>query len=121
MFSGRGSSVSIVSRLRAVRREGRFPAVAGNFSLRHRVQTGSGAKPLSYPMGTGALFSPATKRPGRETDHSSPSSAEIKYAWSYTSTSPYVFMAWYLHTHRIHLHGVVVGQQDNFAVFYLYL
>jgi len=30
----------------------RFPADAGNFS-RHLVQTGSEARPLSYPMGTG--------------------------------------------------------------------
>jgi hypothetical protein len=32
----------------------RFPAEAGIFSLHHRVQTGSGAHPASYPMGTGA-------------------------------------------------------------------
>jgi hypothetical protein len=36
-------------------------------------------------------------RPGREDDHSPPSSAEVKNAWSYTSTSP------------IHLHGVVLS------------
>jgi hypothetical protein len=30
----------------------RFPAGARNFSLRHRVQNGSGAHPASYPMGT---------------------------------------------------------------------
>jgi len=30
----------------------------GNFSLHHLVQTGSGAQPASYPMGTGVL-SPA--------------------------------------------------------------
>jgi hypothetical protein len=30
----------------------RFPAGAGNFSLYHRVQNGSGANPASYPMGT---------------------------------------------------------------------
>jgi hypothetical protein len=30
----------------------RFPAGAGNFSLHHRVQNGSGAYPASYPMGT---------------------------------------------------------------------
>jgi hypothetical protein len=30
----------------------RFPARAGNFSLYHRVQNGSGAYPASYPMGT---------------------------------------------------------------------
>jgi hypothetical protein len=34
------------------------------------------------------------KRPGREADISLPSSAEVKNAWSYTSTLHYVFMAW---------------------------
>jgi hypothetical protein len=34
----------------------RFPAVAGNFSLHHRVQNGSGAHPVSYPMGTEGFF-----------------------------------------------------------------
>jgi hypothetical protein len=29
----------------------RVPAETGNFSLHHRVQTGSGAHPASYPMG----------------------------------------------------------------------
>jgi hypothetical protein len=37
------------------------------------------------------------KRPGREADHSPPSSAEVKNAWSYTSTPP------------IHLDGVVLS------------
>jgi hypothetical protein len=34
----------------------RFPAGAGNFSLHHRVQNGSGAHPASYPMGTRGAF-----------------------------------------------------------------
>jgi hypothetical protein len=34
------------------------------------------------------------KRPGREADHSPPSSAEVRSAWSYTSTPQYVLMAW---------------------------
>jgi hypothetical protein len=34
----------------------RFPAGAGNFSLHHRVQTGCGAHPASYPMGTVGSF-----------------------------------------------------------------
>jgi hypothetical protein len=34
----------------------RFPAGAGNFSLHHRVQNGSGAHPASYPRGTGGFF-----------------------------------------------------------------
>jgi hypothetical protein len=73
----------------------RFPAGAGNFSLHHRVQNGSGAHPASYTMGTAAL-SPEVKRPEREVDHSPPSSAVVNNAWSYTSTPQYVFMAWCL-------------------------
>jgi hypothetical protein len=34
----------------------RFPARAGNYSLHHRVQNGSGAHPASYPMGTKGSF-----------------------------------------------------------------
>jgi hypothetical protein len=33
-----------------------IPAGAGNFALHHRVQTGSGAHPASYPMGTRGSF-----------------------------------------------------------------
>jgi hypothetical protein len=59
-------------------------------------RTALGARPASYPMGTGDL-SPGIKRPEREADHSSPSSAEVKNASSYTSTTP------------IRLHGVVLS------------
>jgi hypothetical protein len=34
----------------------RFPAEAGNFSLHHCVQNGTGAHPVSYPKGTGGSF-----------------------------------------------------------------
>jgi hypothetical protein len=34
----------------------RLLAGAGNFSLHHRVQNGSGAHPSSYPMGTRGSF-----------------------------------------------------------------
>jgi hypothetical protein len=51
----------------------RFPAGAGNFSLHHRVQNGSGPHPASYPMSTRGSF------PGGK--------AEVKNAWSYTSIS----------------------------------
>jgi hypothetical protein len=53
-----------------------FPAGAGNFSLHRRVQNGSGVHLASYPMGIRGSF-PGVKRPGRETDHSPPSSAEV--------------------------------------------
>jgi hypothetical protein len=45
----------------------------------------------SYTMGTGP-FSPGVKRPGREADHSSLISVEVKM-WIYRSTPPYAFMA----------------------------
>jgi hypothetical protein len=44
------------------------------------------------------------KRPGSEADHSPPPSAEVKNAWSYTSTPQYVLMAWCL-----------VKQKDKFT------
>jgi hypothetical protein len=34
----------------------RFPEGAGNFSLHHRVQNGSGVHSASYPMGTRGSF-----------------------------------------------------------------
>jgi hypothetical protein len=50
-----------------------FPAGAGNFSLHHRVQNGSGAYPPSYPMGTRSSF------PG----------GKVAGAWSWPLTSIY--------------------------------
>jgi hypothetical protein len=47
------------------------------FSLLRSVQAGSGALPASYPIGTGGL-SLGVKRQERESDHSPPSSAEVK-------------------------------------------
>jgi hypothetical protein len=80
----------------------------GIFSLRHRVQTGSGSHPPSCPMGTGGAFPPEVKRPGREANHSPPSSAKIKNEWSYISIPTYVFMVWCLVRYRIR-YGVVLS------------
>jgi hypothetical protein len=55
----------------------RFPVVAGNFSLDHRVQNGSGLTQPPIQWVSGAI-SLGVKRPGRETDHSPPSSDEVK-------------------------------------------
>jgi hypothetical protein len=76
-----GSSVSIATGYGLDDRGSgvRFLAETGNFSLFNRVQTGSGAHPASYPMGTGGSFL-WVKRPGREADHSPPCSAEVKNA-----------------------------------------
>jgi hypothetical protein len=81
--------------------QGSIPGGGRDFFLRHRVRTGSGAHPASYPMVTGGYLT-GFKRPGRETDNSRTSSAEVKNAWSYAST-PHV-MARYL-----------VKYKDNFT------
>jgi hypothetical protein len=57
-FKSRDSSVGIATGYGLDDRGSRFrfPAGAGNFSLHWRVQTGSGAHPTSYPMGTGGCL-----------------------------------------------------------------
>jgi hypothetical protein len=47
------------------------------FSSNLWVQTGSGAHPASCTMGTGGPFPGSKRRPGRDADHSPPSSAEV--------------------------------------------
>jgi hypothetical protein len=53
-----------------------------------RTALGPTQSPIQWVQGV--------KRPGREADHSSPSSVKVRDAWSYTSTPQYVFMAWCL-------------------------
>jgi hypothetical protein len=57
--------------------EVRSPAGAKDFSCILCVQTGSGANPASCTMGTGGPFLGGKARPGRDADHSPPSSAEV--------------------------------------------
>jgi hypothetical protein len=59
--------------------EVRSPTGAEDFSSSPCVQTGSGAHPASYPVGTGSPFPGGKARPGRDANHSPPSSAEVKY------------------------------------------
>jgi hypothetical protein len=74
----------------------RFPAGVGNFYLRHRVRTATG--PTQSPMKwVPAALSLRIKRSGCEADHSRPASAEVKNAWSYSSTP------------TICLHGVMLS------------
>jgi hypothetical protein len=63
----------------------RVPAGAGNLSLHHRVETGSGTHPASYPVGARGSF-PGGKAAGPEAGHKPPSSADVSNAWSFTST-----------------------------------
>jgi hypothetical protein len=76
----RVSSGSIVSDYRLDERafEVRSPAEAKDFSSSLCVQTGSGTHTASCTMGTGGPFPGDKARPGRDADHSPPSSAEVE-------------------------------------------
>jgi hypothetical protein len=56
----------------------RSQAGAKDFSSSLCVQTGSGAHPASCTMVTGGPFPGGKTRPGRDADHSPPSSAEVE-------------------------------------------
>jgi hypothetical protein len=56
---------------------GSIPGGAKDFSFNLCVQTGSGAHPASFTMGTWGPFPGGKARPGRDADHSPPSSAEV--------------------------------------------
>jgi hypothetical protein len=75
------------------------------FTTASRSAVGSTQPPIQRVPWT---LSRGVRREGREADHSSPSSAEVKNVWTYTSTPQYVFLAWCL-----------VKYRDNFT-FYLY-
>jgi hypothetical protein len=68
--------------------EVRSPAEAKDFSSNLCVQTGSGTNTASYPMGTGGPFPGGKERPGRDADHSPPSSAEVKNKYELYLLSP---------------------------------
>jgi hypothetical protein len=55
----------------------RSPEGAKDFSSSLCVQTGSGAHPASCTMGAGGPFPGGKARPGRDADHSPPSSAKV--------------------------------------------
>jgi hypothetical protein len=74
----RGSSVSIMSDY-GLDDWGSILTEAEDFSSSLCIQTGSGAHPASCRMGTGGPFPGGRAWPGRDADHSPPSSAEVKY------------------------------------------
>jgi hypothetical protein len=53
------------------------------FFTAFRPVLGPNQPPIQWVPG---VLSPEVKRPGRETDHSPPSNAEVRNAWRYTST-----------------------------------
>ena len=87
------SAVGIETTLRSRPSGVRILAEGENFFLLQNVRTGSGIHSAFHLTGTGFL-SPRLKRPGRDVDHSNPSSADVKNEWSYTSPPLYAFMVW---------------------------
>jgi hypothetical protein len=79
--------------LRAGRPRGRgsSPGRGKNFLFSTLSRPALGSTQLPIHWVPGALSS-GVKRPGREADHSSPASAEVKKMWIYISTSLYIFM-----------------------------
>jgi hypothetical protein len=68
----------------------RVPVGSRIFSKSSRLALRSTQPPVQWVPGA---LSPGVKRPGREADHSPPTSAEVKKTWIYTSTPPYAFTA----------------------------
>jgi hypothetical protein len=66
----------------------RSSAGAKDFSSSLCVQTGSGAHPASCTMGTVGPVPGDKARPGRDADHSPPSSAEVLNEWELYLLSP---------------------------------
>jgi hypothetical protein len=66
-----------------------FPAGQEINSLFNIVQTGSGANPASYTLGTEGSF-PRDKAARPEADHSPPSTAEFENAGRYAFTPTYL-------------------------------
>jgi hypothetical protein len=86
------------------------PTEAKDFSSSLCVQTGSGAHPASYPIGTAGSLSGGKARPGRDSDHSPQLVPRFSMSWSYTSSHP------------MRLHGVQRDKKKGqFAYFLLLL
>jgi hypothetical protein len=77
------------------------------FTTASRQAPGPTQPPLQWVHGV--------KQPGPVVHHSTPSSAEVKNAWSHTSTPQYVFIMWYFIKQEIRLNSAVLSYaQDNF-------
>jgi hypothetical protein len=63
----------------------RVPVGSRIFTTSSRLVLGSTQPPIQWV--------PGVERPGREAEHPSPTSAEVKKTWVYTFTLPYSFMA----------------------------
>jgi len=74
------STDSTVTTLQVGCSSGLYPGKDKRFSLIQKVQASSGCHPASNSMGTGILS--RLKWPGRDVDHSPPTTAKVKNEWS---------------------------------------
>jgi hypothetical protein len=88
------------------------------FPATSRLALGPTQNPIKWEPG---ILSPGIKHLGHGADHSPPSSTKVTKTWSYTSTTPYSFMAWLLIKHIIHLHGVALNQAQEHLYFTIIL
>jgi hypothetical protein len=111
----RGSSVNIVTATGWTTRDS-IAGWGGDFSLFTIAVSRLALRPMQPPVQwvPGAL-SQGVKRPGIEADHSSPPSAEVKNAWSYISTPPYILIEWCLVKHRDNFAYLICGLNAGFV------
>jgi hypothetical protein len=83
----------MVTRLRAGLSGTRILTGASDLSLLRNAQARSGAHPVSYSVGTGAVYGGGVKQLRGEVNHSPSCSAEVMNEWGYTSTHLCSFMA----------------------------
>jgi len=74
----------------------------------YRIQARSGAHPASYPEGKRGSFTRG-KAAGIRSWQITYIQSRGKKAWCYTSTPPYLVMAWCLVKDRVHFHRVSQG------------
>jgi hypothetical protein len=100
-YESHDSSVGIATGYGLVDRDSGvlFPSGAGNLSLLHSVQTGSGFHPASYPEDTGGFF-PGLKRPGMKLTAHLHLVPRSRKRGAVPPLAQYVFMAWCLIKHR---------------------
>jgi hypothetical protein len=83
------------------------------FATVSRLALGHTQPSIQWILGT---LTPRVKQLGHKADYSPPSSAEVKNAWSYASTPPYIFMACCLVKYRDNFTSL----QDDFYSLYQY-
>jgi hypothetical protein len=86
------------------------------FTTVSRTALGPTQPPIQWVPG---LLSLGVKQLRHEADHSPPSSAKVKNAWSYTSTSPICLHGWCLVKHRDKLYLYLLHPVCGFALSYV--